>query len=305
MLTSVKNLIAKPLERSLRMYQGSNPKNQDVEPLLQALNDSLPLSRRTGGVDTNELETWMGTAGNTGFAGVIKHQINALVNWGLHPDVNYSVPSYTHRHIMAACKMMGAKQLLRDILEEIRQQSNAGSASIVYDVASAIICAPDLNVDRPVGTNLLDENGNMPPPLQRRATLREALKVEAEDCKKIQKKDAELAEIVVRLHRRVEALMVMPQPQAMLQEADMSLGLGVGGDAGALADAMATTDVPDDPMGVDTVGLDMGMGGVSGDLGMGGPSGNGGGLDTSGDADLYGLSGNMDMFDQWDTMDMS
>jgi mediator of RNA polymerase II transcription subunit 5 len=206
---------------------------------------------------------------------------------------------------MVGCQMQGSKLILRVILEEIRQDSKAGSASIVYDIASAIICAPNVLMDPAPGTNMMDEHGNVAPPVQCRITLREALRMEAEDCFKIQKTDPGLAEIVVRLHRRVEALMVMPQPQAMLQEADMSLSLAVAGDAGTLGDAMgSTTDGQDEVMAVDGVGLDLGMAGVGGDLGLGGPSGSGS-LDGGGDVDLYGLGGNMDMFDNWDTMDMS
>ncbi|KAJ4167726.1 mediator complex subunit [Fusarium falciforme] len=291
MLSSVKNLIAKPLEHALRTYQRRDPKNQDIEPLLRALKDSIPLSRRTGGADINELETWTSTATN-GLASAIKHNIQGLVHWSMHPAINSMPTSYTHRQMLAALKLLGSKRLLHIILEEVRQQTEAGNANSVYDVATSLICAPDAVKDAPVG--MLDANGNMPPSLQRQRTLREMLKAEAEGCKKLQKKDAALAEIVVRLHRRVEMLMVMPEAQAMLQTADMALGDAM---------AAAASGVQGDSMSVDNM-LDVGMGGVPSDLGLG-PASAGGSLDPSGDNELFGAFGSqeLDNFD-WDMDNM-
>ncbi|KAM5342665.1 hypothetical protein ACJ41O_013631 [Fusarium nematophilum] len=313
MLSSVKNLIAKPLEHALRTYQRRDPKNQDIEPLLRTLKDSIPLSRRTGGSDMNELESWTATP-SSGLFSAIKHTIQGLVHWSIHPAMNSMPTSYTHRQVLAGLKLLGTKRLLHLILEEVRQQTEAGSANIVYDVATSLICAPDAVKDAPP-VQMGDANGNVLPPLQRQRTLREMLKAEAEGCKKLQKKDPALAEIVVRLHRRVEAQMVIPEEQAMLQAADMSLNLD--SDTAALGDAMAAaaaSGVQGDSLSVDNMTLDVGLGDVGmGDVGMGGVTSdlgpgsvNGGGsLDPSGDNDIFGAFGSQDMdnFD-WDMENM-
>ncbi|KAJ6438660.1 proteinrelated to ser/arg-related nuclear matrix protein [Purpureocillium lavendulum] len=303
MLTSVKYLIATPLENSLRAYQKQDPKNQDIEPLLRALKDSLPLSRRTGGADHNEMSSWASSS-SSGLAGAVRHTIQGLVQWSLHHGINATPASYTHRQLMVACKIGGTRRMLHVMLDEIRHQSEAGSASIVYDVVAAMVCAPDVTNQPPAAASLLDASGNIPPPVQRPLTLREVLQAEAEECRKLQKKDAVLAEIVVRLHRRVEAHMVLPQPQTLLQGQDMSLDLNAG--AAGLDDAMAAAaaaGVQGDAMAVDGVGLDMGMGSVTSDLGLG--AGSAGGLDSTGDADLFGLDSSMGMFDGWEGMDLS
>jgi mediator of RNA polymerase II transcription subunit 5 len=304
MLASVKGIVAKPLEHSLRAYQRQDPKNQDIEPLLRALKDSLPLSRRTGAAEHQELEMWA-TSSSSGLSGAIKHLIQGLVQWCEHPDVTAMPTSYTHRQIIATLKIVGASRLLRVISEEVRQQVLTGSGSVVYDVVTALICAPNVSNELPPMSGLLDETGNMPPLLQRPLTLREVLKMEADDYRKLQKKDAELAEIVVRLHRRVEAQMVLPPPP-MLQAAHMQLDLA--GDAASLGDSMvAAAGVQGDgTMSIDGVGsLDMGLGGVSSDLGLGGP-GSTGGLDASAEADLFGGldDADMDVFDGWGGMDL-
>nr|CEG04968.1 unnamed protein product [Fusarium clavum] len=284
MLSSVKNLIAKPLEHALRTYQRRDPKNQDIEPLLRTLKESIPLSRRTGGTDLNELESWTATP-PSGLPSAVKLTIQGLVHWSIHPAMNSMPTSYTHRQILAGLKLLGPRRLLHVILEEVRQHTAAGSANIVYDVATSLICAPDAVKDAPA-TSMIDANGNMLAPIQRQRTLRDLLKVEVEGCRKLQKEDPVLAEHVVRLHRRVEAQMIIPQPQGMLQTADMSLNLA--DDTATLGDAMAAaaSGVQGDNMSVDNLTLDVSMGGVPSDMGLISANGSGN-LDPSADAAMF------------------
>ena len=283
MLSAVRNLIAKPMEHALQVYQRQDPKNQDIEPLLRALKDNVPLSRRTGGADHHELESW-GNNSSTGLSGALRHTLHGLAQWSMHPSVNSMPTSYTHRQIMAARQIMGTTRALRLLLEEVRAQSEAGGASVAYDIAGALISAPDATNVPPPATHMLDAAGNMLPDVQRPQSLREALAVAAEGARKLQKKDAALAEITVRLHRRVEAQMALPQPQVMLETQGMQLDL-------AAAAAAAATD----PMAVDGVSLDLGLGGT----------GSAGGLDTTSDGDLFGgLDTNMDMFNWADGTDL-
>ncbi|EXV05044.1 mediator complex subunit 5 [Metarhizium robertsii] len=294
MLSSVRNLVAKPLEHSLRTYQRQDPKNQDIQPLLRALKDSLPLSRRTGGADHNELQSWTNSS-SAGLAGALRHTVQGLVQWSMHPSVNSMPTSYTHRQLIAAQKIMGAKRTLRLLLEEVRTQSETGSANIVYDAVAAIVCAPNVTNEPPPNNQMMDASGNVPPAVQRPLTLREVLRLEAEGCNKLQKADPVLAEIVVRLYRRVEAHMAMPQNQAILEAPGIQLDLGSGAGGLGDVDAMAAVGVGADGMTVD--GLDMGIGGP----------GSAGGLDATSDGDLFGgLDTNgMDMFGWGDSMDLS
>jgi mediator of RNA polymerase II transcription subunit 5 len=293
MLSSVRNLVAKPLEHSLRTYQRQDPKNQDIEPLLKALKDSLPLSRRTGGADVGEVESWTSSS-STGLGGALRHTVQGLVQWSMHPSANSLPTMYTHRQVIAAVKIMGAKRALRVLTEEVRAQFEAGGANMVLDIVGAMICAPNVTNEAPPNSQMMDASGNVPPTLQQRLTLREALRLEAEGCRTLQKTDPVLAEIVVRLHRRVEAHMTLAQNQAMLQAPGIQLDLTGG--AGGLGDVDAlAAGVGGDGMTVD--GLDMGMGGP----------GSVGGLDATSDGDLFGGldTSSMDMFGWGDSMDLS
>ncbi|GAB0138290.1 Unknown protein [Epichloe bromicola] len=301
MLSSVRNLVASPLEHSLRTYQRQDPKNQDIEPLLRALKDSLPVSRRTGGADHCELESWANSS-STGIAGALRHTVQGLVQWAMHPGANTMPTSYTHRQVIAVMRVTGAKRTLRLLLDEIRSQSEAGGASIVYDVVGAIVCAPNVTNEAAPTNQMMDVSGNVPTAIQRPLTLRQVLGSAAEQARKLQKQDAMLADIVVRLHRRVEAHMVMPQPQVMLEAPGIQLDLTAGGtglgDVDAMAAAAAAAGVGGDSLGgVDTVHVGL-------DMGLGGPGSAGGGLDAS-DGDLFGgLDTSMDMFG-WDGMDLT
>ncbi len=294
LLSAVLNIVAKPLEHSLRSYQRQDPKSQAVEPLLRALKENIALSRRTGAADYNELETWTSTA-NGGFVAAIRHTIQGLVQWSLHPGVNATPTSYTHRQFLGALKMLGAPRLLQVILDEIKHQTDVGSGNIAYDVACALICAPDAATDAqaPPPMSILDGAGTAPAPLQRRISLREQLGFMAEEWKKIQKSDPVVAETVVRLYRKVEAQMAVPPDPVMPTGLELH-------DATALGDAMAVAAVAaaagaagGDAMTLDTV--DLGLGG--GDLGLGGSATNsvGGGLDM--DQDIFGGLGALEGWD--------
>ncbi|KAJ9134623.1 Mediator of RNA polymerase II transcription subunit 5 [Pleurostoma richardsiae] len=308
MLSSLLNIVAKPLEHSLRMYQRQDPKSQEVEPLLRALKENLKLSRRTGSADHNELEAWTSTA-NGGLTASIRHTIQGLVQWSLHPGMNIMPTSYTHRQILVGLKILGAKRLLRIILEEVKQQTEAGSGGVAYDVGTALVCAPDVANDPTAASppSLLDDGSaqSPPAPAQRRLSLREALKFEAEEWKKIQKASPVMAETVVRLYRRVEAQMVQTHhpphvhhhqagPGDMLQGADLSGLDGTNlGDAIAAAAAAGGAEAGD-AMAIDAHGMDLG-------LGAGSAAGSTGGLDLGGDQDMFSGLGSLD---GWEGMGM-
>jgi mediator of RNA polymerase II transcription subunit 5 len=219
MLNAVLNIIAKNLEHSLRWLQRGEPQRQDVEPLSRALRGNLGFERR-GASEHTELETWTSTAGG-GLVIAIKNTISALVQWGMNP-VNSPPASYTHRQILVALRILGAKRLLHAILEEVKGQTELGNGSIAIDIATAIICAPNA-ANWELGNRSMDilSEGQLQP-LQRRMNLREALKMETDMAPKIHKTDSFHAETVIRLYRKVEAQLVVQQ-QVLLAHGDMSL----------------------------------------------------------------------------------
>lgn len=307
MLNTVRNIVAKPLESGLRTYQRQNPKSQDVEPLLQVLKSNIELSRRTGAAGDKELEQWT-SSGSGGLTASIKNTFQNLTMWSLNPGVMPT--AYAHRQILVGLKLMGARRLLRAILEELKQLTETGNGSIAYDVAIALVCAPDAfqvaNDAQPA--SILDEAGQVPPtPQQRRLSLREALKWEAEEWKKIQKKDLVMAETVVRLYQKAEAQMA---PTAAMDALPHDAGAAAMANA-LVDDAAAVTAAAsqlgmDDPMALDAgaaAGLSLDLGAGGGDLNLGGSGADStGGLDLTGGDDMFSALGPLD---GWDSMDLT
>jgi mediator of RNA polymerase II transcription subunit 5 len=232
MLSCVLNIIAKPLEHSLRWLQRSEPTRQDVEPLSKVLKPHISFPR-TGSSDHTELESWTNTHPG-GIAASIRHTIQSLVQWSLAAGANVMPASYTHRQILAGVRLQGAKRLLNSILEEVKFQSAAGSGSVAIDIAAAIVCAPDTDSfsstpDSAQLMNMLGDTSSTSSSLQRRLTLRDALRTEAENASKIHKDDILQAETIVRLYRRVEAMMAPPITQATMLDhglGDLTVGAG-------------------------------------------------------------------------------
>ena len=122
----------------------------------------------------------------------------------------------------------------------MRAQDEAGNGSAVLDVATALVCAPDvLSWDTTSGIDIMEDTSSRTP-LQRRMTLREALKIEAENAPKLHKTDPVQAETAIRLHRRVETQMAVQQQPLIPPDAMGGLDVALHGalDA-ALDDAIA------------------------------------------------------------------
>ena len=249
MLNAILSIIAKNMEHSLRWLQRAEPTRQDVDPLSKALRANLGWERR-GASDHVELESWTG-ASNGGLAAEVKKTIHNLVQWALRLE-NNNPANYTHRLILVAMKMLGAKRLLKTILEELKAQTEAGNGSVALDIVTALVSAPD-----PRSWEISDQIINPVPAPQRRLTLREALKSVVDNAPKLHKSTEEgavfQAEMLIRLYRKVEAQLHMPQQQNVLthdviEEAIIAAGgeVGLGGD------------------GSDMVGMD-GLGGVGDD----------------------------------------
>ncbi len=246
MLAAVLNIVAKPLEHALRLSQRQHPKSQDIEPLLRAIKENVRFSRRTAGAGHNELEAWTATAGG-GLAAAVRHTIQGLIQWSLHPGINITPTPYTHRQFLAALRILGARRLLYILLDEAKQQAEAGSSSVAYDVATALVCAPDAATTTTAtatttGAPSPPSSSPLPTPPQSRLSLRQALRFEAEDFKALQKQDPATAEHVVRLHRRVEAQLLELPPQPGV---DVNVDDAVAAADAAAAAVAAAADLGD------------------------------------------------------------
>ncbi|KAL5338961.1 mediator of RNA polymerase II transcription subunit 5 [Aspergillus crustosus] len=243
---TVLNITARSLEEQLKDVRARHPSRPDIKPILDALDPCLAF-QRTGSCHKSELEAW--TAHNPGaLLGSLRSTFQSLILWSTQPDVTMAPPSYTHRQLISAIRMLGSPRVLTALLDELKLQSQSdpstgpgtgtgtgtgtgngagtGSIDLALDITATFICAPLSD------SYAVDQHTHHPPvdptkePIPRCAilTLRDALNLQHENVPKLSEKDPLRAEILVRLYRRVNVLLT---PPAQVPNLDMNMNMNM------------------------------------------------------------------------------
>ncbi|KAF4314226.1 Mediator complex subunit Med5 [Botryosphaeria dothidea] len=298
---TIVSMVSRRLERCLKSIQHREPSRTDISPLLESLRTYHDYER-TPWSSSAELEPWMSNPGAS-FRSAIKFTMQHLTSWNSTADLNPTPPAYTHRQIFSALQIVGAQKVLRAILEELRNQTVAGTGAVALDIAVNVICAPQhINSCTPVSWL----NSHVPvhtPPRKGSLNLREMLKHELDDPAPLMQSDPGLAEAAIRLHRRVEAQLAeaaaagvhLPTAGAAADAAalngslmqgiemgDVNVDISASGAGDVTATSSGATDANTSTAGIDQSTLDV-------------TAGLGGGADTAADLDALGLGGDSGM----------
>lgn len=205
---TVLNITARTLEEQLKDVRARHPSRTDIKPILDALEPYLSF-QRIGNCHRSELESW--TTHSGGLLGSIRSTFQSLVLWSQNPEMSMAPHSYSHRQLLAGIRMLGSTRVLAALVEEVKLLTEAGSGDLAIDIAVTMICSPmsesfavDQNAFHPVDPN------KEPNPQCPILTLRDALALQHDNVPKIAEKAPLRAEAIVRLHRRVSALMDLP-----------------------------------------------------------------------------------------------
>ncbi|RAK72118.1 putative RNA polymerase II mediator complex subunit Nut1 [Aspergillus fijiensis CBS 313.89] len=229
---TVLNMTARGLEEQLKDVRARHPSRTDIKPILDALEPCLSFER-SGSCHRSELDSWTSHSPG-GLLGSIRSAFQSLVLWSASPHVSVAPHSYTHRQLVTGVLLLGATRVLGALVEELKLQTETGSGDIALDVSATLICAPMAEYFA------IDQNNHSHQPLDPTKesfprcpilTLRSALNLLHDNIPKISEKDPLRAEVIVRLYRRVNALMT---PPAQVPNLDMNniiqhMQLGVGG----------------------------------------------------------------------------
>lgn len=215
---TVLNMTARTLDEQLKDVRARHPSRPDIKPILDALEPYLSF-QRTGSSHRSELESWTthSGGGGGGLLGSIRNSMQSLVLWSANPEISMAPPSYTHRQLLAGVRMLGASRVLRALEEELKLQTDAGSGDLALDVVAMVISAPMLESftaeqqhyhpddNNNNNNNSKDQrtNDTLQSPI---LTLRDALNLDHSDVPRISEKDPLRAELIVRLHRRINHL---------------------------------------------------------------------------------------------------
>lgn len=269
------------------------------------------------------LASTAGGATGSGIVGSIANTFASFVLWSTNHEISVTPPYYTHRQIITGIRTLGAVRVLRGIIDELKVHSDPGSADIALDIAATFICAPlaeSFPADEapfvPSAPHNTTPGTTAGAPTAQCLTLRDALKLEHDELGKLLTQAAPVlssrpatsisapadtadgsdveaaqdarhrAELIVRLCRRVDALVALPPRLPEVPNLDVAahigLGTGVGGN-----EAEAEAEAAD---GSNSNGQAAGQNGGLGDM-FGGNGGIGMNADGAGDD-----PGSLDMF---------
>lgn len=246
-------IVAKPLEDSLGYAQQQHPLRADINPLLEILKPHAHKQRHEATFH-NSLESWATTAGG-GLLAAMRHTIQSLLIWSstAAASADMTPPQYTHRQLVETIRMLGAKAVLQLLLDETMAHFETGSSpdlDVALDIIVTMISAPQHQFPLPPSPPSALGTSDQHPIPKRQLSLRDALSTEFSHAFDLSKTDLPRATMIVRLHRRVEALVGRTNPEAT----------GVGSaDADALihgvvhnAEGMPTADIDDVLVEADT-----------------------------------------------------
>ena len=245
--TSVLVLVAKPLKDALTLIQKTHPHRPDVAPLLHLL---TPLyDDRPALTALKELQSWS-TTPHGGLATSLNNSLSTLILWSATSasasSTDMSPPAYSHTQLSSAIAFLGAKPVLDLFLRELTSataqqpthppQLPQTSEPILLDILASMIVAtfPTLNTSSSnavVGRTL-------------KMTLHTALLLEYQFAAALSTVDLARATAVVRLYRRVEALLGRKEVDLAVNgatgaEGEVGMGVGDGVVEGDIDDVLA------------------------------------------------------------------
>jgi len=195
--SAVLSVIAKPLADSLNHVQKMHASRPDISPLLAVLSPYTQ-DQRQGAVALNGLASWS-TTQNGGLLTALRHTVQSLILWSANSasSADSSPPTYTHHQLLDTTRVLGAHAVLNLLIDEANDQTNS---DLALDITTILILTSSLPTLQSPST-------------KRQLSLREALQLQLVDVDDISRTDPARASTIVRLHRRVTAL-VEPKPVA-------------------------------------------------------------------------------------------
>lgn len=140
---TVVSISARHLERVLReLLRRSTttvPQHTLIDQIIAAVQPYTSF-KRTGAATRDELENWTHHAGGGGLMQSLGTTFQALVNWSLDVNILRPATTYTHRLVLAAWRVLGAKIVVQGVINEVVKSRLQGIApGYAEDVAVCII----------------------------------------------------------------------------------------------------------------------------------------------------------------------
>ncbi|KAK6524221.1 mediator complex subunit, variant 2 [Orbilia ellipsospora] len=252
--------VLKDLSRADGNNNASAANHQQAEQILKHISHYRDF-RRSGLPSASELDGW--AKHNGGILGALKSAVQGVVMWSATPDLSIQPAGWTPRVIYAAWKLLGAKEVIKVLVDEVvgltttsggsggvaaAATAGEGIVDVAIDVVGSLIVAPVMEDWRFKVTEVTGKKEDVTSGTISvvatagttgsggYVTLVEALRY-LEDDSKLSVEDQSRNEVVMKLVRKVEGLIAPP-----------SVVAGIAGDAaGATVNDLAN-DVLEDVM---------------------------------------------------------
>jgi len=203
---TVLSLVAEPLHLQLQAVASDDPLKQMASAIADTLSPYLLLKRKV---------SWMSediqllTASSAGLLTSIRQTFHHLLDWSTSLEVNASPPKFSFQLISAAIHLHGASRVLHVLLKEIEALIGTEKIDAGLDMLTSVICAPFPQTKASIHS----------------LSFRDALNMHHLNLAKTLKAgDTLFAEVVVRLHRRVEAVSAAVPQQEMAMDSTNPMG---------------------------------------------------------------------------------
>lgn len=233
---SVLCIVAKPLKASLTHVQRAHSSRPDIPSLLQIVN---PLYDERPALNAlKEVQNWS-TTPHGGLQAALRNTLAVLVVWSAPSasSADMSPPSYTHSQLHESVAILGAKSVLDVFLLELLSPDNSPTnAEILLDIIAVMI----VSTSPPPSSTGQARNPTL------RLTLYDTLQIEYQYASALSSTDLARATMIVRLHRRVDAL--LGRKVAVGTGVNVEVGVGNGPFMDGVvrnAEGQPTTDIDD------------------------------------------------------------
>lgn len=186
----VLDMVAVPLVRSLQDLLKKRPEKTAARGLIDLLRPHIG-GRRTWHPTAAEVHEWAATPGG-GLLRRVRNSVRELVSWA-SSSLQNPPPVYTHKLYLAAGQLLGPEIVLSALAAEIQEHMAIGQGPQALDVCVALICAPVVS------------------PPNGKVSVKDHLRLVISDATRLLEVPVAHAEALVRLSRRVEAQLAVPQ----------------------------------------------------------------------------------------------
>lgn len=204
-------MIAEPLHLQVQAIAAEESQKQLGSAITDALGPYITLNRNI--CCMNE-DPQLLSASPRSLLELLRQTFHQLLEWSIGLEVNNSPPRFTFKLISTAVQLQGSSRVLLVFLKEIKMLFRTDKFNVGLDILTSIICAQSSR------THVLRHG----------LSFLDALKIlHAELAKTLKAGNTVFAEVVVRLHRRVEAFSTASRQQEMAIDPTPPIGSDLAG----------------------------------------------------------------------------